>query len=45
MRWSDGISDSADMSLSKFMEIMKDREAGVLRFLGLQRVGYDLVTQ
>ena len=27
MRWLDGISDSTDMSLSKFLEIVKDREA------------------
>ena len=27
MRWLDGITDSLDMSLSKFQEIVKEREA------------------
>ena len=27
MRWLDGITDSIDMNLSKFQEIVKDREA------------------
>ena len=25
-RWSDGITDSVDMSLNKFQEVVKDRE-------------------
>jgi len=41
MRWLHGIIDSMDMSLSKFLEIVKGREAWCAEVPELQRVRHD----
>ena len=41
MRWLDGITDSVDMNLNKFQEMVKDRESWHDAVHRSQRIGHD----
>ena len=45
IRGLDGITDTMDMGLGGLRELVMDRRPGVLRFMGLQRVGHDRATE
>ena len=44
MGWLDDITNSVDMNLNQFQEMVKDREVGMLQCMWLQSVGQDLAT-
>ena len=41
MRWLDGISTAMYMTLSKFQELVMNRDPAVLQSMGSQRVRHD----
>ena len=45
VRWLDSFTNSVDMNLSKFWEILKDGKPIVLQSVGLQGIRYNLMTE
>ena len=45
MRWLDDITDSIDMSVSRFQETVKTEEPDMLWSMRLQRIGHDFATE
>ena len=41
MKWLDGITNSTYMGLGEPRDLVMNREAGVLQFMGSQRDGHD----
>ena len=45
MKWLSSITNPMDIDLSKLWETVEDGEPGVLKSMGLQRVGHNLATE